>query len=264
MSGHNSPDVEFTRGGLHARAPLPTATTVLDSILFRDAFGTAADARGVLRPRADRRATSRSRSRWRKAEARCGVIPAEAAERDRRALRTSTALDFDLLRQETDIVGYPILPLVHQLAKQCGEAGRYVHWGATTQDIMDTAVVLQMRAALQLIEDDIAALRGILADLAQKLPRHADGRPHASAAGAAGDLRLQGRDLARHVRPPRRAAGSSSSRASWSAQFAGAAGTLASLGDKGLDVQDALMRGARPRRAGLHLARRARRLRRSR
>ena len=80
-----------------------------------------------------------------KAEARCGVIPAEAAEEI--AKRTDvSALDFDLLRQETDIVGYPILPLVHQMVKQCGEAGRYVHWGATTQDIMDTAVVLQIRA----------------------------------------------------------------------------------------------------------------------
>jgi hypothetical protein len=36
---------------------------------------------------------------------------------------------FDLLRHETDIVGYPILPLVHQLVKQCGEADGYVHWG---------------------------------------------------------------------------------------------------------------------------------------
>ena len=53
------------------------------------------------------------------------------------------------MRQETDIVGYPILPLVHQMVKQCGEAGRYVHWGATTQDIMDTAVVLQLREGLR-------------------------------------------------------------------------------------------------------------------
>ena len=83
-----------------------------------------------------------------RAEARCGVIPAEAAEAiaariDARRASTSTTL-----RDETDIVGYPILPLVHQLVELCGEAGRYVHWGATTQDIMDTAVVLQVRAAL--------------------------------------------------------------------------------------------------------------------
>ena len=86
-----------------------------------------------------------------RAEARCGVIPAEAAEQI--AKRTDVAaFDFDLLRRETDIVGYPILPLVHQMTKQCGEAGRYVHWGATTQDIMDTAVVLQLRAGLDIIE----------------------------------------------------------------------------------------------------------------
>src|SRR5258706_6118142 len=38
----------------------------------------------------------------------------------------------------TTLFRSPILPLVHQLVKQCGEAGRYIHWGATTQDIMDT------------------------------------------------------------------------------------------------------------------------------
>ena len=48
----------------------------------------------------------------------------------------------------------------------CGESGRYVHWGATTQDIMDTAVVLQVRDGLALIGDDISALREILAGLA--------------------------------------------------------------------------------------------------
>ena len=42
--------------------------------------------------------------------------------------------------------------VVHQLAKQCGDAGRYVHWGATTQDIMDTATVLQIGDALALVE----------------------------------------------------------------------------------------------------------------
>ena len=85
------------------------------------------------------------------------MIPQEAA--DQIAARTDvSAFDFELLRQETDIVGYPILPLVHQMVKQCGEAGRYVHWGATTQDIMDTAVVLQLRAAFEIIERDIAEL----------------------------------------------------------------------------------------------------------
>ena len=143
-----------------------TSTTVLDSVLFRDAFGTPA-MREVF---SDLRLLQRYAEvevALAKAEARCGVIPAEAAAEI--AKRTDVAaFDFDLLRQETDVVGYPILPLVHQMAKQCGEAGRYVHWGATTQDIMDTAVALQLRDGLAIIEDDIVALRGILADLSTK------------------------------------------------------------------------------------------------
>jgi len=61
----------------------------------------------------------------------------------------------------------------------CGEAGRYLHWGATTQDIMDTATVLQVRDALALIESELADLRSILVRLAK---RHRDtpmaGRTH--------------------------------------------------------------------------------------
>src|SRR5574337_283134 len=102
-----------------------------------------------------------------KAEARCGVIQAEAAEIIARESQIER-LDFEHMRHETDIVGYPILPLVHQLVEMCGEAGRYVHWGATTQDIMDTAVALQVRDALDLIDADIRELRKILADLAVK------------------------------------------------------------------------------------------------
>jgi len=173
-----------------------------------------------------------------KAEARCGVIPVDAAEQI--AERTNVAaFDFDLLRQETDVVGYPILPLVHQMAKQCGEAGRYVHWGATTQDIMDTAVVLQLRDGLEIIEDDIAALRGILVDLSKKYrDTPMAGRTHLQQAlpvtfgyKTAIWLAAFDRHAARLAElKPRALVG----------QFAGAAGTLASLGDKGFEVQTAL------------------------
>jgi 3-carboxy-cis,cis-muconate cycloisomerase len=215
----------------------PPSTTVLDSVLFRDAFGTPA-MREVF---ADLRLISRYAEveiALAKAEARCAVIPAEAAEAI--AARTEvSALDFDLLRGETDIVGYPILPLVQQIARQCGEAGRYVHWGATTQDIMDTALALQLRDGLKIIEDDIAALRGILADLSA---RHRDtpmaGRTHLQQAlpvtfGYKTAIWLAMFD--RHAErlsqlKPRVLVG----------QFAGAAGTLASLGNKGFEVQKAL------------------------
>ena len=149
-----------------ANPGIPAATTVLDSILFRDAFGTPR-MREVFSDYALISRYAEVEVALAKAEARCGVIPAEAAEEI--AKRTDvSALDFDLLRHETDIVGYPILPLVHQMVKQCGEAGRYVHWGATTQDIMDSAVILQVRDGLKIVEEEIGDLRRILADLSNR------------------------------------------------------------------------------------------------
>jgi 3-carboxy-cis,cis-muconate cycloisomerase len=218
-------------------AAFPTSTTVLDSILFRDAFGTPA-MREVFSDFSLITRYAEVEIALARAEARCGVIPAQAAEEIAKRTDVST-LDFELLRQETDIVGYPILPLVHQMAKQCGDAGRYVHWGATTQDIMDTALVLQIRAGLAIIDSDIAALRGILAGLAR---RYRDtpmaGRTHLQQAlpvtfgyKCAIWLAMFDRHTERLAQlKPRVLVG----------QFAGAAGTLASLGDKGFEVQNAL------------------------
>ncbi|MBR0899696.1 adenylosuccinate lyase family protein [Bradyrhizobium tropiciagri] len=219
------------------RATVPTATTVLDSILFRDAFGTPA-MREIFSDYSLISRYAEVEIALAKAEARCGVIPSDAA--DEIAKRTDVAaLDFDLLHQETDIVGYPILPLVHQMAKQCGDAGRFVHWGATTQDIMDSAVMLQVRDGLEIIEQDISELRKILADLSK---RHRDtpmaGRTHLQQAlpvtfgyKCAIWLAMFDRHAERLAQlKPRVLVG----------QFAGAAGTLASLGGKGLEVQQAL------------------------
>src|SRR3954469_10144382 len=217
-------------------AAFTPSTTVLDSILFRDAFGTAemrevfSDLNSISRYAAVEIALAR-------AEARCGVIPSEAA--DEIAKRTDvSALDFDLLRRETDIVGYPILPLVQQLVEQCGDAGRYVHWGATTQDIMDTALILQVRDGLEIMARDISSVRGILADLSKKYrDTPMAGRTHLQQAlpvtfGYKTAIWLAMFD--RHAErleqlKPRVLVG----------EFAGAAGTLASLGDKGLEVQKA-------------------------
>jgi 3-carboxy-cis,cis-muconate cycloisomerase len=174
-----------------------------------------------------------------RAQGRCGVIPADAAT-EIAARSRPEALDLDLLRRETELVGYPILPLVHQLGRMCGEAGRYVHWGATTQDIMDTAVMLQVRDALAAIDTDLAELRSILVRLAR---RYRDtpmaGRTHLQQAlpitfgyKVAVWLAMFDRHAERLAQlRPRVLVG----------QFGGAAGTLASLGDRGLDVQKALM-----------------------
>lgn len=214
------------------------ASTVFDSILFRDAFGTA-PMRHVFDDRTLIAKYIEVEVALARAQARCGVIPAEAAAQIG-AHASIDGLDFDLLRQETEIVGYPILPLVHQLVKMCGEAGRYLHWGATTQDIMDTAVVLQVRDALAIVEADITTLRAILAGLARRYrTTPMAGRTHLQQALPITfgykvavwlsmlDRHQERLDQAR----PRVLVG----------QFAGAAGTLASLGEDGFQVQQALM-----------------------
>ncbi|MFM0323337.1 3-carboxy-cis,cis-muconate cycloisomerase [Caballeronia glebae] len=215
----------------------PLASTVFDSVLFRDAFGTA-KMRALFSDHALVQRYIDVEVALAKAESRTGVIPAEAAEVIARESKIER-IDFDHMREETDIVGYPILPLVHQMAKMCGEAGRYVHWGATTQDIMDTAVALQMRDALDSIEADIRDLRAILADLAKK---HRDtpmaGRTHLQQAlpvtfgyKVAIWLAMFDRHQERLAQMRERVG---------VVEFAGAAGTLASLGDKGFAVQQAL------------------------
>jgi 3-carboxy-cis,cis-muconate cycloisomerase len=95
-----------------------------------------------------------------------GIIPRHAAD----AISGVAAdLDIDIgrLRDDAVRIGYPVTPLIRQMAALAGEeAGRFVHWGATTQDIMDTGLVLQMRDGLGLLEADLDALVDALAGLA--------------------------------------------------------------------------------------------------
>jgi 3-carboxy-cis,cis-muconate cycloisomerase len=214
------------------------AATVLDSALFKDSFGTPA-MRGIFEDAALLARYTEVEIALAKAQGRLGVIPAQAAK-DIAAKCDASKLDPARLKQETETVGYPILPLVRQLAAQCGEAGKFLHWGATTQDIMDSAVVLQVRDALALIEQDLAALRSILARQAK---RYRDtpmaGRTHLQQALPVTfgyKLAIWLSMIDRHAERlaqlrPRVLVG----------QFAGAAGTLASLGEQGMAVQEALM-----------------------
>src|SRR5437899_10003743 len=98
------------------------ASTVVDSILFRDAFGTA-KMREIFSDGALIQRYIDTEVALAKAEASVGVIPAESARVIARESRIER-IDFEHMRHETEIVGYPILPLVHQLVEMCGEAGR--------------------------------------------------------------------------------------------------------------------------------------------
>jgi 3-carboxy-cis,cis-muconate cycloisomerase len=210
------------------------ASTIFDSDIFRDMFGTP-DMRAVFSDDNLLAAYVRAEVALAAAQGRTGVIPADAAG-EIAARAPSVALDRAALKHEAENVGYPILGLVRQLSAALGEAGRYVHWGATTQDIMDTAVVLQVRDAVALIERGLAAVTAALEALAAK---HRDtpmaGRTHLQQAlpitfgyKAAVWLSMLRRHAKRLAQAKPRVL---------VAQLGGAAGTLASLGHKGLDVR---------------------------
>ena len=141
---------------------------VIDSRIFGDMFGTSA-MRALFSDRAMVQRYLDVVAALARAQGSIGVIPGEAAAAIA-AVAQVERVDFDHLAKRTQIVGYPILPLVEQLATWAGAAGRWCHWGATTQDIMDTADVLQLRDALDLVDE--AAL--VIAEHAHSHPPIAD------------------------------------------------------------------------------------------
>jgi 3-carboxy-cis,cis-muconate cycloisomerase len=209
-------------------------STVLDSDIFKDMFGTA-EMRAVFSDDNLLKCYVEAEVALAVAQARLGVIPQDAAEAIAR-LAPAVVFDREALKHEAENVGYPILGLVRQLSAKLGEAGRYVHWGATTQDIMDTGAVLQIRAALAIVGRDLAAVAAALATLAAKYrDTPMAGRTHLQQAlpitfgyKCAVWLSMIDRHVARLAELKPRVL---------VAQFGGAAGTLASLGDKGIEVR---------------------------
>jgi 3-carboxy-cis,cis-muconate cycloisomerase len=101
-------------------------------------------------------------------QGRLGIIPQEAADEIVSHCHVDR-IDMARLRQQTERIGYPILGVVTQINQMCRDKlGEYVHWGATTQDITDTATVLQIREALDLVEADLDGVARALARLARE------------------------------------------------------------------------------------------------
>jgi 3-carboxy-cis,cis-muconate cycloisomerase len=214
--------------------------TALDSAIFRDIF-TTPEMREVY---SEERRTSyyleieRALAR---AQARLGIIPEKAAREIERQCRIEN-IDLARLKQQTERIGYPILGVVQQIVDLCADGlGEWCHWGATTQDITDTAAIMQIRAALELVEKDMEAIAAALADLSR---RYRDtpmaGRSNLQQAvpltfgfKTAALLAAMQRHRERLAQlRPRVLVG----------EFGGAVGTLASLGCDGLKVQAAMMK----------------------
>ena len=177
-----------------------------------------------------------------RAESRLGIIPQAAAPAITAKCRADL-IDLPSLAHAAARAGNLAIPLVKQLtdqvAKDDAEAARYVHWGATSQDAIDTGFILQLRSALDLFGAELDRLSGSLAILAEShraTPVAArtwmqQALPTTFGLIAAGWLDA----VMRH----RQRLGETQERAIV-LQFGGAVGTIAALGDRGLEVANAL------------------------
>jgi 3-carboxy-cis,cis-muconate cycloisomerase len=213
-------------------------TTTLDSKIFGPLFGDS-EINQLLSDEAYVRAMVEVEMALARAQARLGVIPAAASEQICKEARLEK-IDITALAQGTASSGVPIIALVQQLRKAVGgEAASYVHWGATTQDIMDTAFVLQLRAVIKVFETRLAEMARHLSVLSN---RH---RVTVLAARTHGQQALPvsfGLKVAAWLAPLIRHAERLDEIAPrlLVVQLGGAAGTLAALGDKGLPVMQVL------------------------
>ena len=207
-----------------------------------DAYFTARDMRDVFCDQGRVQAMLDFEAALARAEARVGLIPAGAVASIENACRAGL-FDFAALGEAIATAGNSAIPLVKALGKQIAatdaEAERYVHLGATSQDVMDSGLVLQLRQALELIERELAQLADALAIQAQ---RHAAtplaGRTwlqHATPvtlgmkiAGWLGAI-TRSRQRLRELKPRLLVL-----------QFGGASGTLAALGEQALPIAQAL------------------------
>ena len=213
-------------------------------------------------------AISRSRRRWRGCRAGSASSRRRPPTRSSSSARSSTSTSPSSRPQPSASAIRSSASCSRSSRSATRGLGEWCHWGATTQDITDTATIMQIRAALDLIEADMEAIAAALADLSRALPRHADGR---AAATCSRRCRSPSASSARACSPPSSATASGSKQLRprvLVGEFGGAAGTLSSLGKDGLKVQEGLMKelearpardrlahGARPHRRGRLLPR---------
>ena len=214
-------------------------STIIDSAIFGNIFSTEA-MRAVWSDENRTRHYLAFEAALAKVQGRLGIIPQEAAD-EIISVCDIGRIDMAKLRAQTERIGYPVLGVVSQINALCRDKlGEYCHWGATTQDITDTATVMQIREALDLVDADLTAISAAMAKLAR---RYRDtpmvGRSNLQQAvpvtfgyKMAGLLSAIERHRERLAQlRPRVLMG----------EFAGAAGTLASIEDGAMETQAALM-----------------------
>jgi 3-carboxy-cis,cis-muconate cycloisomerase len=180
-----------------------------------------------------------------RAEAAVGIVPASAVAPIAQACKAET-FDIAALADAATRSGNLAIPLVKALTAAVGradaDAARYVHWGATSQDMIDTATMLTLRAAIDALLPDldraIAGFAGLAkqhrgtAMVARTWLQHALPMPFGLKLAEYAAALHRSRTRLKRLRSEGLAL-----------QFGGAAGTLAALGDKGLAVAEQLAAG---------------------
>ena len=174
-----------------------------------------------------------------RAHAEVGNIPREDAERIWE-VATSGRVSLKRVKEIEAEIKHETMAVVRALAEACGRSGRYVHLGATSSDILDTALALQLKEALDILENRLARLIALLASMAE---RHKGlvmvGRTHGQHAlpiTLGFKLAVWAAELFRHLQRlegcrERVLVG----------KMSGAVGTMAGLGPRALEIQERVM-----------------------
>ena len=212
--------------------------TSLDSRLFSPLFEDA-QITAVFSDQKFIQKMVRVEAKLAKVQGELGVIPADLAQHID-ASHHSFQADITKMYDSIDKSGMPVIALVNQLKAHVGNpAAEYVHWGATTQDIMDTALVLQLKEAISIMEETAKDLLEHLATLADE---HRftimAGRTHSQQALPYSFGLKVANWLAPIIRHLHRL--EELKLRLLVVQFGGASGTLSALGDQGTAVQTQL------------------------
>lgn len=176
-----------------------------------------------------------------RAEASLGIIPDEAAKEISRKAKLEF-LDMQKLEEIQQQVWLPTVAFIRTFQSVCeGDAGQYIHWGATSQDLTDTAQILQLKEAYDVIYQSLRQIEADLLDLAE---RHANtvmaGRTHlvhALPITFGYKVAIWAREIRRHIERLKECR-----KRLLVGQLSGAVGTLASFGEKGPEVQTAMLK----------------------
>jgi 3-carboxy-cis,cis-muconate cycloisomerase len=209
----------------------------VDGRLFRNLFGTP-EMRSIFEEERFVERFLEVEAALARAQAEVGMVPEEAAE-EITEHATLEHLDMDEVEENVEEMHLFTVSIIDAWKDEVGDAGEYIHWGATSQDISDTATLLQIRDGFEVVRRDLEAIREALAELATEhaetpmmgRTHHVQAIPTTFGLRAATWLDEVDRHLDRLDDLEERL---------FDLQFFAAVGTLSSIGEDGLAVQEAL------------------------